>query len=117
MLLCLVKHFNAVRELTKFLDGATNAHWKSLICTIKLVLDTKLYALRLSTLTNKDGSLFIHGYSDSDLLVIEILERVFLVLLLSCVVLLYLGSPKHATVLPYHPRKLNTMLVLKLQKK
>jgi hypothetical protein len=29
------------------------------------------------------------------------------------VVLLYLGIQKHATVLPYHPQKLNTMLVLK----
>jgi hypothetical protein len=47
MLLYLVKHSrpnisNAVRELTKVLDGATNAHWKSLICTIKFMLDTRL---------------------------------------------------------------------------
>jgi hypothetical protein len=29
-------------------------------------LDTKLYALRLSPFTKKDGSLFLHGYSDSE---------------------------------------------------
>ena len=70
MLLYLVKHSrpdisNAVRELTKVLDGATNAHWKSLIRTIKFVLDTRLYALRLSPFT-RNGSLFLHGYSDSE---------------------------------------------------
>jgi hypothetical protein len=59
MLVYLVKHSrsgisNAVRKLTKVLDGATNAHWKSLICTKKFVLD-KLYALRLSTCTKNDG--------------------------------------------------------------
>jgi hypothetical protein len=42
---------------------------------------------------------------------------VFLVLLHSCVVLLYLGNQKHVAVLPYHPQKLNTMLVLKQPKK
>jgi hypothetical protein len=57
---------NAMRELTNVLDGAINAHWKSLIRTITFVLDTKLYALRLSPFTKKDGSLFIHGYSDSE---------------------------------------------------
>jgi hypothetical protein len=71
ILLYLVKHSrpdisNVVRELTKVLDGATNAHWKSLICTIKFVLDTKLYALILSPFTKKDGSLFLQGYSDSE---------------------------------------------------
>jgi hypothetical protein len=71
MLFYLVKHSrpdisNAVRELTKVLDGATNAHWKTLIRTIKFVLDTKLDALRLSPFTKKDGSLFLHGYSDSE---------------------------------------------------
>jgi hypothetical protein len=70
MLLYLVKHSrpdisNAVRELTKVLDGATNAHWKSLIRTIKFVLDTRLYALKLSPFT-RNGSLFLHGYSDSE---------------------------------------------------
>jgi hypothetical protein len=54
-----------VRELTKALDGATNAHWKSLIRTIKFVLDTRLYDLRLLPFT-RNGSLFLHGYSDSE---------------------------------------------------
>jgi hypothetical protein len=98
MLLYLVKHSrpdisNAVRELTKVLDGATNDHWKSLICTIKFVLDTIIYALRLSPFT-RNGSLFLFldGYSDSEfLLLIEKPARVFLVLFHSFVVLLYLG--------------------------
>jgi hypothetical protein len=47
------------------LDGATNAHWKSLISTIKFMLDTRLYGLRLSPFT-RNGSLFLHGYSDSE---------------------------------------------------
>jgi hypothetical protein len=56
MLLYLVKHSrpdisNAVREPTKVIDGATNAHWKSLIVTIRFVLDTRLYALKLSYFT------------------------------------------------------------------
>jgi hypothetical protein len=70
MLLYLVKHSrpdisNAVRELTKVLYGATNAHWKSLIRTIMFVLDTRLYALRLSPFT-RNGSFFFHGNSDSE---------------------------------------------------
>jgi hypothetical protein len=70
MLLYLVKHSRpniskALRELTKVLDGATNAHWKSLIHTIKFVLDTRLCALRLSPFT-RNGSLFLHGFSDSE---------------------------------------------------
>ena len=45
MLLYLIKHSrpdisNAVRELTKVLDGATQAHWKAMIRVIKYVLDT-----------------------------------------------------------------------------
>jgi hypothetical protein len=117
MLLYLVKHSrpdisNAVRELTKVLDGATNAHLKSFIRTIKFVLDTRVYALRLSPFT-RNGSLFLHGYSDSKFAGDETHARVFLVLLHSCVVLLYIGNPKHVTVLLYHPQKLNTMLVLK----
>jgi hypothetical protein len=105
-----------VRELTKVLDVATNAHWKSLISTIKFALDTKLYALRLSPFT-RNGSLSLHGYFDSEFPGIEKPARLFSVLLHSYVVLLYLGNPKHVTVLPHHPQKLNTMLVLKQLKK
>jgi hypothetical protein len=85
MLLYLVKHSrpnisNAVRELTKVLDGVTNVHWKSLIHIITFVLDTKLYALKLSPFTKKNGSLFLHGYADRvNLLVIEKLARAFMV--------------------------------------
>jgi hypothetical protein len=113
MLLYLVKHSrpdisNAVRELTKVIDGATNAHWKSLIHTITFVLDTRLYALILSPFTRN-----VHYFSMVilivNLLVIEKPTRVFLVLLQSSVVLLYLENQKHVTVLPYHPQKLNTM--------
>jgi hypothetical protein len=55
MLLYLVKHSrpdlaNCVRELTKVLDGATDAHWKVMLRLIKLVFDTKMYAI------NKDES-------------------------------------------------------------
>jgi hypothetical protein len=121
MLLYLVKHSrpdisNAVRELTKVLDGDTNAPWKSLIRTIKF-LGTRLYALGLSPFT-RNGSLFLHMVIlIVNLLVIEKPARVLLVLLHSCVVLLYLGNQNHVTVLPYHPQKLNTMLVLKQPKK
>jgi hypothetical protein len=43
MLLCLVKHSipdiaNAVRELSKVTDGATDAHWKALLRVEKYVL-------------------------------------------------------------------------------
>jgi hypothetical protein len=125
MLLYLAKHSrfdisNAVRELTKVLDGATNAHWKSLIRTIKFVLDTKLYSLRLSPFKKKAGSLFLHGYSDSEFAGDRDTHKsvfCFITFLCACVVLLYLGNPEHATVLPYHQQKLNTMLVLKQPKK
>ena len=45
MLLYLVKHSrpdlsNAVRELTKVLDGATEAHWKAMVRVIKYVFQT-----------------------------------------------------------------------------
>jgi Reverse transcriptase (RNA-dependent DNA polymerase) len=71
MLLYLVKQSrpdisNPVRDLTKFLAGATNAHWKSLICTIKVVLDTRLSALRFLPFTRKDGSLLLHSYFDNE---------------------------------------------------
>ena len=47
-LLYLVKHSrpelsNAVRELYKCMDKASMSHYKSLICEIKYVIDTKYY--------------------------------------------------------------------------
>jgi hypothetical protein len=50
MLTYLVTHArpdiaNATRELTKVLDWATEAHWKSMMRIIKFVFDTKRYSL------------------------------------------------------------------------
>jgi hypothetical protein len=70
MLLYLVKHSrpdiaNAVRELTKVLDGATQAHWKAMLRTIKFVLDTKMYSLKMKpSMTN--GKHTLKGISDSE---------------------------------------------------
>ena len=70
MLMYLVKHSrpdiaNATRELTKVLDGATDAHWKAMMRVIKYVLDTRTYALRLKpSLTN--GNVTLKGISDSE---------------------------------------------------
>jgi hypothetical protein len=70
MLLYLVKHSrpdlaNAVRELTKVLDGATPGHWKALMRVIKYVLDTEYYGLKLQP--KKKGDLFyLEGVSDSE---------------------------------------------------
>jgi hypothetical protein len=71
MLLYLVKHSrpnlaNAVRELSKVLDGATEAHWKSLLRTIKFVFDTKWYALNLDPTIRHDRKLYLEAYSDSE---------------------------------------------------
>ena len=50
MLLCLVKHSrpeisNAVRELTKVVDGATPGHWKAMNRAIKYVIDTENFKI------------------------------------------------------------------------
>ena len=73
MLLCLIKHSrpdisNAVRELTKVLDGATPAHWKAMIRVIKYVLDTKMHALKLHPVKDSPSSakFNLEGYSDSE---------------------------------------------------
>ena len=52
MLLYLVKHSrpdiaNAVRELSKVADGATEDHWKALLRVIKYVLSTEAYGLKI----------------------------------------------------------------------
>jgi hypothetical protein len=70
MLLYLVKHSrpeisNAVRVLTKVADGATSGHWKAMLRTIKYVLDTEDYGLKLKP--NKQRGLFyLEGISDSE---------------------------------------------------
>ena len=70
MLLYLVKHSrpdisNAVRELSKVADGATLAHWKALTRTIKYVIDTKNYALKIQP-TQKYQNFHLEGISDSE---------------------------------------------------
>jgi hypothetical protein len=59
MLLYLVKNSrpdisDAVRELTKVLDGATSAHWKAMLRVIKYVIDTNMLALKLKAKFSKD---------------------------------------------------------------
>jgi hypothetical protein len=70
MLLYFVKHSrpnisNAVRELTKVLDGATPAYWKATLQVIKYVIDTKMLALKLKPNYSKDNKIHIEAYSDS----------------------------------------------------
>ena len=70
MLLYLIKHSrpdisNAVRELTKCLDGATPGAYKEMLRLIKYVLDTKNRGLKIApTLTDLKWTLLV--YSDSD---------------------------------------------------
>ena len=70
MLLYLVKHSrpdigNVTRELSKVMDGATHAAMKELMRTIKFVLSTKEWGLKVAptTLTDKWE---LKVYSDSD---------------------------------------------------
>jgi hypothetical protein len=70
MLLYLVKHSrpeisNAVRELSKVADGATQAHWKALIRAIKYVIDTKENGLFMTPKMGED-SFYLEGISDSE---------------------------------------------------
>jgi hypothetical protein len=60
MLLYLVKHSrpeisNSVRELSNVADGATEAHFKPLLRTIKYVLGTEDHGLLLQPSFNNDG--------------------------------------------------------------
>ena len=70
MLLYLVKHSrpeisNAVRELSKVGDGATKAHWKELMRTIKYVIDTKNVVLKIKPY--QDNSTYVlEGITDSE---------------------------------------------------
>ena len=70
MLLYLIKHSrpdisNAVRELSKVADGATNAHWKAMLRTIKYVLNTESKALKLQP-KPKNGLFFMEWLSNSN---------------------------------------------------
>lgn len=67
MLMYLVKHSrpdlsNAVRELTKVMDGATAEHWKMALKTVKFVLSTKNRGLAMEPTDAHN----IEAYVDSD---------------------------------------------------
>ena len=71
MLLFLVKHSrpdiaNCTRELSKVLDGANEGAYKELIRSIKFVLDTKDYGLRIEPKGEIDGEWELRMYTDSD---------------------------------------------------
>ena len=71
MLLWLVKHSrpdiaNAVRELTKVLDGASAAAMKEMLRTIKYVLDTKNYALKMKPNFGAKNMWSMLAFCDSD---------------------------------------------------
>jgi hypothetical protein len=56
---------NVVRELSKFMDGASLAAYKEMMRVIKFVLDTKDYCLKLNSICeNEEWDLV--SYSDSD---------------------------------------------------
>jgi hypothetical protein len=70
-LLYLVKHSrpdiaNAVRNLSKVMDGATEAHQKILYRTIKYVVDTRDKSLIMKPVNTKGRFWEISAYSDSD---------------------------------------------------
>ena len=71
MLLYLIKHSrpelsNSVRELTKVMDGATEAHWKMLLRVIKYTLDTKHVCLKIKPRKDATKLFEIEGFSDSE---------------------------------------------------
>ncbi|KAL7501989.1 hypothetical protein ACHAXN_000113 [Cyclotella atomus] len=73
MLLYLVKYLrpdiaNAVRELSKVLDGSTKASFKEMLRVIKYILDTKEMGLRIKSKVPKsaDEPWDLVCYSNSD---------------------------------------------------
>ena len=101
MLLYLVKHSrpdiaNAVRELSKVADGATEAHWKALLRVIKYVLSTENIGLKIKPTLKKN--FYIEGISDSELQEIKIQGLVSM--LTSCIFVEHqlLGNPKEGKV-------------------
>ena len=72
MLLYLIKHSrpdisNAVRELTKCLDGPSPAAYKEMLRLIKFVLDTKTWGLKIAPkLTSSKPNWNLVVYTDSD---------------------------------------------------
>ena len=71
MLLFLLKHSrpclaNAIRELSKVLDGASEAAFKELKRVIKFVLDTKEYGLKIEPKIGEDEEWSLTVFCDSD---------------------------------------------------
>ena len=71
MLLYLVKHSrpdiaNCVRELSKVLDGPSEASYKEMLRCIKYVLDSKDMGLKIEPIGDKHDAWEIICYSDSD---------------------------------------------------
>ena len=71
MLLFLVKHSrpdiaNAVRELSKMMDGPNEAAMKELKRVIKFVLDTQDYGLKMEPTKVSDDKWHLKVYTDSD---------------------------------------------------
>ena len=71
MLLFLVKYSrpdiaNAVRELSKANDGATENHMRMLLRVIKYVLITQNKVLHFKVRDNQDRKRIVRGFSDSD---------------------------------------------------
>jgi hypothetical protein len=70
MLLYLVKHSrpdisNSVRELLKVADGATEVHFKALLCKIKYVIDAEELGLLIQPKFNNNG-FYLEVISDSE---------------------------------------------------
>ena len=71
MLLFLVKHSrpdiaNCTRELSKVLDRASEGAYKELMRSIKFVIDTKNYRLRIEPKGEFNGEWELRMYTDSD---------------------------------------------------
>ena len=71
MLLWLVKHSrpdiaNCVRELSKVLDGTTEAAYKEMLRVIKYVLDTKNLGLKIEPTEGRNTPSDLVCFSDSD---------------------------------------------------
>ena len=58
---------NSVRELSKVMDGATQSNMKSLLMTIKYVLDTRQRVLSFNFTEQEGSQLTLTAFSDSDL--------------------------------------------------
>ena len=71
MLLYLVKFSrpdisNAVRELSKVMDGATPAHMKNMLRTIKFIMDTRQRVLSFDLKEQEGSKWTLKAFSDSD---------------------------------------------------